>query len=206
MSKNVLSSVFGKNRKRVAWVAFWLFFVVSGGIVLVNWLMSGGAFFGRSISIYVGMEVWSSIVFGVANMVVVGLLGWYLWGVRQEWKMGKTWMGIVLLTMLGLLVTSWFPMKLFDIEWINVTHQVASRGMFVLAILLAIANLAKFGVREETAEARVINWLFLGYAVICGMMFVSGDVFWENVLWVESVYVGMMFAVLMSVPEKMTKK
>ena len=151
----------------------------------------------QSISHYVGLEVWSAVFFTLANVFVAMLLGIYLWRMGEAWRMPKVYYVIVVIQAVSLLWLSVCPSGMFDVNGetsvITWFHIMSSRTMFFMMMLIAAMIVL---CRRANRMAHIVNVVFLIYAVICLMGFLTEDAWFMSAVMVyETMYLfGFMMA------------
>lgn len=161
------------------------------GIVANSTMFRHGFNTAWSISHYVGLEIWSAIVFTLGNIFVTIFMGYYLWKLGLAWKMPRVfyWLIVVLAaTLLGLSVC---PSGMFDVgESISIitwVHILTSRGMFIAMMLIAAMIVI---CRHANRSAHLVNVIYLMYAVVCIVGFMTESPwFAQNVMLFETLYI-----------------
>ncbi len=151
-----------------------------------------------TISRYVGMEIWSALVFALSNIFVTMFIGRYLWQLGQAWQMPKLYYCLVIFQAVTLLALSACPVGMFDvtstapsvISWI---HNLSARAMFLTMML--IAAMVVF-CRRANVLAHVFNAFYVLYAAICIFgHFAERPWFVANIMFIEAAYLfGFMLA------------
>lgn len=145
----------------------------------------------KTISNYVGMEIWSALVFAVSNIFVTMFIGRYLWQLGQAWQMPKIFYGLVIFQAVTLLALSACPVGMFDvagaapsiISWI---HSISARAMFFAMML--IAAMIVF-CRRANVLAHVLNAFYVVYAAVCIFgHFAERPWFVANIMFIEAAY------------------
>lgn len=190
---------------KLLWIGLGLFVTVAVLIVVVNSLMGYGFHLEYSISKYVGMEVWSSVLFLLSNIVVASLVGRYAWGVGKVWKMPRLYYCGVFVIVVALLWLSVCPVGMCDVDgskslmtWL---HEIASRTMFLAMLVVGVIFAAS---KRASKTARLVALIF----VICGTACVAGyfmKAVWFKLLICESLYIDSFMALLVY-QRKMVKR
>jgi len=179
-----------------------LFFVVVEAIIIIaNSLIQKSFRIGWSISTYVGLQTWSAVVFALSNCVVAGLLAQYLWKLGRAWSMPRLYYYCCFLAIVGLIWLSFCPVGYFDVggqtSIISFAHQIASRLMFIMMLLVAVmlAGRSKSTPRSQAALA-----VFVVYAFVCVAGYMTEAVWFMPVIMVyETLYiVGFVSALIIS--------
>ncbi len=166
--------------------------------IAVNSDMYGHGFdISSSISHYVGLEIWSAIFFTLANVFVAILLGNYLWRMGEAWRMPKVFYWMIVILVASLIGLSVCPSGMFDtgespsiITWV---HILTSRTMFFVMMLLSAMVIF---CRRANTVAHAVNILFMMYAILCLVGFLTEDAwFMDAVMVYETMYLfGFMMA------------
>lgn len=180
----------GLKKRRLVWGL--LFFVaVEVIVILVNSLIQKSFRVDWSISTYVGLQTWSVVVFALSNCVVAGLLAQYLWKLGRAWEMPRLYYYCCFLAIVGLVWLSFCPVGYFDVDGqrsvISFAHQIASRLMFIMMLLVAVmlAGRSKGTPRSQAALAA-----YVVYAFICMAGYMTEAVWFTPVLMVyETLYI-----------------
>lgn len=188
-----------KLRKRGLAVALGLFLGVGILAIVVNSVLQQSLRVNWSISTYVGLRTWSAVAFALCNCAVAGLIGNYLWKVGQAWSMPKLYYYACFLMLVALIWLSFCPIGYFDngarTGVISNMHQVASRSMFVL-MLIVTAMLA--GRPNLTGRAQVALASFIVYALLCLVGYMTqGEWFTSFFMIYETLYLAWFVIALM---------
>lgn len=180
-------------QKKGMLVAIGVFLGTSLLAVVVNSL-SYGWHLGYSISRYVGLEAWSTLIFALGNVVVSGLFGGYLYTISEAWRMPKWFYVLVVLTIVALLGLSACPIGYFDAPGAeygssvpSVVHQICSRLMFTCMLIMAFVW--QWCGNIEMSSRR---WCatFVLYGVFCAIAYLlRADWFFQMTLIFESAYI-----------------
>lgn len=143
-----------------------------------------------TISRYVGMEIWSALVFAVSNIFVTIFTGRYLWQLGQAWKMPRIFYWLVLFQAVALLVLSACPVGMFDVggvpSIISWVHNISARTMFF--VMMLIAAMIVF-CKRANALAHVLNAFYVVYAAVCIFgHFGERPWFVSNIMFIEAAY------------------
>lgn len=186
--------------KRRLVVALVVFLTTSlAAVVLNSFLLGYGFTFGRSISRYVGFEVWSSVVFALGNFFAAGATGAFLWCLGELWKLPRIYYYSVILMVLGLVWLSLCPIGLCDYanekSLISLIHELSSRAMFIMMMVTAgLLALRPYG----TSNSRAICITYVIYGLICIAGYLThGDWFESRVLIFETLYIAGFVGILL---------
>lgn len=150
-----------------------------------------------SISHYVGLEVWSAIFFTIANVFVAILLGNYLWRMGRAWRMPRVFYWMIVILVASLIGLSVCPSGMCDVgespSIVTWVHVLTSRTMFFVMMLLAAMVVF---CKHANTTAHAVNILFLMYAILCLVGFLTEDTWFMNAVMVyETMYLfGFMMA------------
>lgn len=176
-------------KKRV--VAGLVVFVVTVVLSVAINSLGHGFDVGRSVSRYVGFEMWSSVLFAVGNAFVVAMVASFLWNLGENWRMPRLFFYLVLLISVTLMMLSVFPIGLCDfdghISLVSRIHEISSRVMFVTMMMVAvIIATSSYGDRGT----RIASSIYVLYSFLCVVGYLM-EAFWfvPCVLLLESAYV-----------------
>lgn len=195
MSNNMVKSISKKDALPSKWLIVGAMMVFVGtaflGIAVNSVIFRHGFYTEWSISHYVGLEIWSAILFTLGNIFVTIFMGRYLWQLGEAWKMPRVFYWLIVVLVVTLLGLSFCPSGMFDegdstsiITWI---HILTSRGMFIAMMLVAAMIVIS---RHANALAHLVNVLYLIYAVVCIVGFMTeAEWFMSNVMVFETLYI-----------------
>lgn len=179
--------------KKLMLLAMGIFVVTAGMAVTINSLIGTGFRLDYTISRYVGLELWSALVFALGNFVVAGAILYYLYEVIQAWKMPRVAYWCVVVMLVGLIGLSVCPIGYFDpvgakygTSVISLIHGLCSRTMFMTMMVMMIV-VALNAMASRTT--RVLGVVFVVYGLICLCGHLSqAEWFTGTVLVSESLY------------------
>lgn len=160
--------------------------------VIANSLNGYGFHWDYSISRYVGLEAWSSIMFGAGNFVVAYLMLKALWGAGRRWQMKWFYFVIVVVMLLAILGLSVCPIGRFDRIYegepgpVSLIHEFCSRTMFALMLLTSsiVMFCGKVGKPMRIAAA---GFSLMG--IVYGAGYLTGnELILRGMLFFESMY------------------
>lgn len=170
--------------------------------VVGNSLLGRGFSLDRSISRYVGFGLWSSLIFALGNFVVAFLVSKYLWKVGAVWRMPRSFYYLVVTMAIGLIGLSFCPLGIADVNgevgMVSHFHQVFSRLMFLMMLLVAIA----ITLNQRTNDAiRTVCMVFVTYGIIC-MVGMLGELAWftELMLVWETMFFVLFMGLMLILP------
>jgi len=180
----------GLRKRGLVW-GLLFFVVVEVTIILVNSLLQKSFRIDWSISTYVGLQTWSAVVFALSNCVVAGLLAQYLWKLGRAWEMPRLYYYCCFLAIVGLIWLSFCPIGYFDVgekeSVISFAHQIASRLMFIMMLLVAVML---SGRSKGTPRSQAALAAFVVYAFVCMAGYMTRAVWFTPLLMVyETLYI-----------------
>mgnify|MGYP001054451178 FL=1 len=192
-------------RKRRLVAALIIFLVTSLAAVILNSFMMGyGLEVERSISRYVGFEIWSSVIFAFGNFFAAGATGAFLWCLGELWELPRVYYYCVIVMVLGLIGLSLCPIGLFDMggekSIVSLIHELASRTMFIMMMVVAgLLALRPYGTRGS----RVVCWVYVVYGLFCVVGYLTkGSWFIPYCLFFETFYIAAFVLVLLVQKDK----
>lgn len=197
------------RKKKWMLVGLAVFLMTASLAIAVNSLVCGhGLVVSRSISRYVGFEVWSAVVFALGNFLAVATTTSFLWGLGEAWKMPRIYYYMTFLMGLGLVCLSIWPIGYFDTEAgksiISYAHEISSRTMFAMMLLVALMLVLKRGYGAK--KSKVVAMLFLIYGVACMLgYFTKGGWFMSYFMFYEGFYIVAFLLVLASQKDKLVE-
>ena len=169
-------------------------------IVVNSFVLRYGLHFDWSISKYVGLELWSVMMFAMGNVAVAILMAKYLWRLGQAWRMPKIYYWAIVVLVTTLMGLSVFPVGFMKdpsgrttiVSW---AHNMMSRTMFIT--MMGVAGMIVLN-RRANKGARIANAIYLIYAAICiaGYM-METEWFMGCVMIFESVYLAWFMGLMM---------
>lgn len=132
----------------------------------------------RSVSRYVGFEEWSAVMFALGNFVTAGMTMAFLWKLGELWKMPRIYYYIGFLMGIGLIWLSACPVGFFDsVEGksvISFMHEIASRTMFLMMLLVAVLLAMKKSYATKTSRGLALAFALYGVICVIGYFTRSG--------------------------------
>ena len=186
----MLKARFGAESKRMI-LALMIFLATATLAVVLNSTVGGyGWHLNWSISRYVGLELWSVMLFAIGNCFVAALMGSYLWRLGERWKMSKIYFVLVLVMAAALLWLSFCPIGFCDVgdmrSTVSLMHEFSSRTMFITMMLIAATIVI---CRRAGRLAHALNVGYRVYASFCVVgQLTRAEWFAPMVLVYESVY------------------
>ena len=179
--------------KKFIHAAFGLFLGVEALIVSLQSFAFGQGFHSDwSISRYMGLEVWSAIVFAIVNFVIIGFVLKYMLSVRKAHHLSIFWLLGVIVMMIAYAGLSFCPIGLFDEKWgefgiVSNFHHTFSTTLFIAMAVVALDTM----IEMRKGKAMMIYGLFLlAFAGFCTYGFTCAvPVFWQYVFFFESSYI-----------------
>lgn len=147
-----------------------------------------------SISRYVGLETWSTVVFMLTNMVVMLAMRRQLFALGEEMAMRKWYYWLVVAMLVALIGLSAFPVGYFDpvgadyaSSTLSKVHEICARGMFIA--MLIVTGVAVLN-RRLPRTVRGVAGGFLVYGLFCLLGYLAKFTwFAQGVLVFESLYI-----------------
>lgn len=146
-----------------------IFVTTSVLAVIINSHVFGHGFdVSRSISRYVGFEIWSAILFEVGNCFVAAVVGKALYKIGGAWRMSKIFYILAMLMCISLIWLSVFPIGMFDydghVSTISWLHILGSRTLFITMLLTAVL-IARTECASPITHGASVGYIV--YAVFC---------------------------------------
>lgn len=192
-------------RKRWLVVALIVFLTTSLTAVILNsFVMGYGLNVERSISRYVGFEVWSSVIFALGNFFAAGATGAFLWHLGELWQLPRVYYYCVIAMVVGLVGLSLCPIGLFDVNGqksiISLIHELSSRTMFIMMMaVMALLAARPYGTRLS----RTLCWTYVVYGLVCTVGYLArGSWFIPYCLLFETCYIAAFVVVLLAQKDK----
>ena len=162
--------------KKLIWIILALITLEVLGIVGYNWITAG--YTGDAtltLSRYVGLNLWSSIAFGIINLIIIVLMT--LYAVHTQ-KLGS--MILFLILDISYLILSICPHLPYESP-ITLMHQIFAITLFIVMLLIGITQYNK-----NTKLTRAIPGLFVLYGLHFLFAyanhlpyFMNGILYWE---------------------------
>lgn len=154
-------------------------------LIIIGFYWVFGGYFGDlklTISRYVGLNLWSSIVFAIYNIMIAFLMiRYYLYAYKS---LSKVWLVFGIIQLVGFIGLSIFPHVNFLTgeanEWISNVHICLARMMFFAMFGMALERLRIATISDNRNKfAARICLAFLVY----GIIYVSGYTLKASYLW-----------------------
>lgn len=169
-------------------------------IVIIGYYWIFGGYFGDltlTISRYVGLQLWSSILFAICNFVITGLLLRYYISVRKNFS--KVWFVLGLIEVVGFIGLSVFPHVNFvspEVKEVFVNIHIGfARTMFVAMFCMGLERLRIARLKDNTATKATLAFLLYGIMYITGYS-AKWDVMWNTMFIWETGYIYAFMAML----------
>lgn len=173
-------------------------------VILNSFVLGYGLNVERSISRYVGFEVWSSVIFACGNFFAAGATGAFLWRLGELWKLPRVYYYCVMVMVLGLVGLSLCPIGLFDVNGqksiVSLIHELSSRTMFVMMMVVAgLLAIRPYGTRTS----RILCGVYVVYGLLCTIGYLThGSWFIPYCLVFETGYIAAFVVVLLAQKDK----
>ena len=169
-------------------------------VIILGYYWIFGGYFGDltlTISRYVGLELWGSILFCVCNLVIAALFLRYFIFVRKRFS--TIWFILSLIEVVGFVGLSFFPhVNFVDPEtkeiFVNI-HIFFARTMFVAMFLMGLERLRIAAFKDNVATKATIAFLAYGLIYITGYSAKWGAM-WNTMLIWETGYIYAFMAML----------
>lgn len=169
-------------------------------LVILGYYWIFGGYFGDltlTISRYVGLQLWSSILFAVCNILIIVLLLRYFWSVRKVFS--PIWFLLSLIEVVGFIGLSIFPHVNFvppetKEVFVNI-HIGFARTMFVAMFLMGLERLRIARLKDDVATKATIAFLIYGIIYITGYS-AKWNIMWGTMLIWETGYIYAFMAML----------
>ena len=175
------------------WLSLLIFTLEAAGIVGYYWL-SGGYFGDSSLTIsrFVGLDTWSSLVFAGCNTIIVILMLYYMTtNVRVK---NFAWRFLMVAYIASFVALSIFPHSVNG-GTVAEIHQFFSAAMFLLMFLLGMTSL----IIAKNKASTIIGTLFTTFSIFFIVCYIiRPDFFMQNILWFETEYIYAFFAAIIS--------
>ena len=185
-----------KPSKKLLLISFIIFALEYIGIVGAYWLFDGRfADTSLTISRYVGLNLWNSLLFCACNLAIVVMVVYYL--LTQADGRGLLWRFLMYIYAGAFMALSISP-HVPDESMPAVIHRCFAGVMFVVMTLIGIVQMA----RAERKAVLAYAMLFVIYAVffcICDAMRLQW--FLDGIFWYESAYIFAFFGLIL-LPEE----
>ncbi len=174
------------------WLSLLIFTFETVGIITYYWLNGYSGVTNLTISKFVGLNLWSSLIFGAGNALIVILMLYYL-SAHARIK-NSLWHLLMVLYLASFVALSIFP-HVPEPGTLSEIHQFFSAIMFILMFLLGVLSL----IIAKHKSSTIIATLFTTFSVYFIISYIlRPDYFMGNILWFESAYIYAFFALLIS--------
>ena len=174
--------------KKLIWIILALITLEVLGIVGYNWVTAG--YTGDAtltLSRYVGLNLWSSIAFGIINLIIIVLMT--LYAIHTQ-KLGS--MILFLILDISYLILSICPHLPYESP-ITLMHQIFAITLFIVMLLIGITQYNK-----NTKLTRAITGLFVLYGLHFLFAYANHlPYFMGNILYWEITYIYLFFVSLL---------
>ena len=174
-------------------------FAFSQIIIIGYYWLFGGYFWDLTLTIsrYVGLQLWSSVLFAVCNFVIAGLLFRYYIHVRKYFS--PIWFVLGLIEVIGFIGLSIFPHVNFvspEIKEIFVNAHIGfARTMFVAMFCMGLERLRIARLKDDVATKATIAFLLYGVIYITGYS-TKWNTMWDTMFIWETGYIYAFMAML----------
>ena len=181
-----------KKRKNLLLISLLIFIAEYVGLIGWYWLFDGRAGDASlTISRYVGLNWWSSLIFCAGNMAIVVLIVNYL--LTRAKNRGFLWRMLMYVFVIAFMALSISP-HVPDESMPAIIHKFFAGVMFVDIALISLLSIAK----AENKFTTCFALLFTAYSVyFCISDVLRVPYFMNLILWFESEYIFAFFALLL---------
>ncbi len=181
-------------------IAGLLAFILTASIAIIVHSLTGYGFdTHRSVSRYVGFEIWSAVLFTLGNCIVVASVAGFLWKIGEAWRMPRLYFYLVLVMGVSLVWLSVCPVGYCDVDGqvslVSKMHQITSKTMFMTMLLVAVLIA---GNPYASRITHIMSAIYVVYGAICIMGYLTeGSWFMPIVLIAETTYIISFIIMLM---------
>lgn len=189
-----MKKIVEKRSNKLLWISLAVFTLTYLVIIGYHWLFNGH--FGDAtytISMYVGLAPWSSLLFCVTNLAIAVMLIVYI--LTQAKMRGFLWRLMMFAFVICFIGLSIAPRVPFEGDTVIEIHHFFSYSMFVIIALLAFYTAA--AVKDKFA--RTVATLIVAYAAFFIVGYLLNAAFLDaGIFWYESAVVFAFFALVIS--------
>lgn len=181
-----------KHSNALLWISVLLFTAEFAFIVGHYWFF-GGHLGDSSLTIsrFVGLQTWSSLLFCCYNVVIASML--FYWLLEKSKDTGFLWrflMSAFIVTFLALSISPHMP----DEGASSKVHCFFAGAMFVAMTLIGLYKLLKSKQKADT----LVSFLFVAFGIFFIIVdMAKPDWFVQSILWYETGYLYAFFATLL---------
>ena len=181
-----------KKPKNLLLISFIIFIVEYIGLIGWYWIFDGRAGdLTLTISRYVGLNWWSSLIFCAGNMAIITMLVYYL--LTRAKNRGALWRMLMYVFIIAFMALSISP-HVPDESMPATIHKFFAGVMFVTMALVSALSIARARSKGVAIFAAIMT-IFSIYFCISDVLRVP--YFMNLILWFESEYIFAFFALLL---------
>ncbi len=181
-----------KPSKKLLLISLLIFALEYFGIVGAYWLFDGRAGDATlTISRYIGLNLWSSLLFCAGNMAIVVMVIYHL--ITKSQSRGFVWRFLMYVFVVAFMALSISP-HVPDESMPATVHRFFAGVMFVAMSLIGITVMA----RAQRKITLTYSMLFVIYSIffcVCDVMRL--DFFMQGIFWYESAYLFAFFGLIL---------
>ena len=182
-----------KRSNKLLWIALLVFGLSCLIIIGYYWLL-GGYFANSSltISIFVGLQLWSVLLFCAVNIVIaIMILSYILTHAKIRSFLWRFLMIAFVIAYIGLSVSAKTP----DNEMMTATHQFFSHSLFLIISLITLYTILV----AKDKLTRLVATIIACYAVFFITSYLSrADYLMNGILWYESAFIVAFFVLVIT--------
>ena len=187
----ICHNILMKKHKNLLLISLLIFVAEYIGLIGWYWLFDGRAGDATlTISRYVGLNWWSSLIFCAGNMAIIVMVVYYL--LTRAKERGALWRMLMYVFVIAFMALSISP-HVPDESMPAVIHKFFAGVMFVDIALISLLSIAK-AQRKSTLIFAVFFTIYSVYFCISDVLRVP--YFMDLILWFESAYLYAFFALL----------
>ena len=182
-----------KRSNKLLWISLLLFGI--GYLTIIGYYWLFGGYFGNShftISIFVGLQTWSVLLFCALNIIIATMLIVYI--ATQAKIRNFLWcflMYLFVVAYVGLSLAAKIPDNTISTD----IHQFFSKSLFVIITLITILTI--FITNNKLTKVLAISIAIYGiFFIICYVL--KAGFFMDGILWHESAFIFVFFALTIS--------
>lgn len=169
--------------------------------ILISYVIRDGGFHvNNSLSLYMGREFWSAILFAICNIIASYNIWQYIRIFKERY--GKVWFYLGIVMIASFIGLSLCPYMLFGEGPITMMHQICSRVMFgAMAAMAFVQGIKDSGWRKAILYAYVV------YGLVLAFLSFATQLFWSFTFIFEIIYIyGFMIMLLISAHRRSHQK
>lgn len=182
-----------KRSNYLLWISLLLFGL--SWLVIIGYYWVFGGYFGNSsltISIFVGLQLWTILLFCAVNIVIaIMILNYILTHAKIHSFLWRFLMIAFVIAFIGLSVAAKTP----DNEMMTATHQFFSHSLFLIISLITLYTILV----AKDKLTRLVATIIACYAVFFITSYLSrADYLMNGILWYESAFIVAFFVLVIT--------